>query len=75
MLEKTFWVIVDKNGDYYPRFCMKTKEESIKKFEEFSMREWPKMEEKGFKCIKVKIVPYVLKDNLQEQEVSASVRF
>ncbi len=74
MNKQTFWVIIDKDGNYYPRFCNKNKEDCIKNFEDFSMKKWNKMEKKGFQCIKVKVVPCILEENIETSSVASSIQ-
>ncbi len=72
MIEQTFWIITDKDGNYYCRFCMKNKKECIEKFEQFSMRNWEEMQKKGFKCIKIKMIPCLLEENVKECKITTS---
>ncbi len=71
MRREIFWVIADSDGNYYPNFCCRSKEESIEVFEKYSMKDWETMKKRGFKCIKVKFNPADLEEEFGDMAQTA----
>jgi len=64
MKQQIFWVVKGPDGNYYPGSCKRTKEESIRDFEKFSMQDWEEMTKKGYECVGVKIIPLSFEEKL-----------
>ena len=72
MQKEIFWVISDSDGNYYPNFCTRSKEESIETFEKYSMNDWEIMKKRGFKCVKVRFNPADLNNEFENRPQTAN---